>query len=52
MGYDIRKSRPSHLRLAAERIEKRVSDLADQVLEFDRKPPPIASEEPAPPRVD
>lgn len=52
MGYDIRKSRPSDPRLAAERIEKRVTDLTDQILEFDRKPPPLPSAEPAPPRVD
>lgn len=52
MGYDIRKTPPGDPRLAAERIEERVEGLQDEVLAFEREPPPLPSEEPAPPRVD
>jgi hypothetical protein len=52
MGYDIRKTPPGDPRLAAERIEERVAGLQDEVLAFEREPPPLPSEEPAPPRVD
>ncbi len=52
MGYDIRKSQPSDPRLSAERIEDRVTSLKDKALAFYREPPPLPTDEPAPPRVD